>query len=109
MNAKGSAGRIAGIVVAVATLLLAHSAAADDSMTVYGKRMTKPEAAALAQPAVDTAGLLATLHDDLRASIHEDIRASLRDGFSALRVEIAEGREAANDIQVAAVAARAGG
>lgn len=108
MNAQGSAGRAAGIVGALAALLLAHGAAADDTMIVYGKRMVKPETVELEQPAVDTAGIVVALNDEIRASMGEAIRASLRDGFSALHAEIARNQGAGSDTKVALLATRAG-
>ena len=108
MNAQGTAGHVAGIVGALAALLMAHGAAADDTMIVYGKRMAKPEAVALEQPAADTARMIVALNDEIRASIREDIRESLRQGFSALRVEIAKSQVADSDIKVASLATRTG-
>ena len=108
MNAQGSAGRAAGIVGVLAAVLLAHKAAADDTMIVYGKRMVKPDVAELAQPAVDAAGILVSLHDDLRTAIHEDIQSSLRAGFDALRAEIAKDQGEAANVKVASVTTRTG-
>ena len=108
MNSRVMACRAAGIAGAFAAMLLAHSAAAGDTMIVYGKRMQRPEASVIAQPEVDTAATLVALNDDLRASIRDEIRASLRDSFSALRVEIAKDQGAANDVEVALLGARVG-
>jgi hypothetical protein len=108
MNAQGSAGRAAGIVGALAALLLAHDAAADDTMIVYGKRMQKPEAARIARPAMDSAGILVALREDLTASVREDVRISLRDGFEALCAEITRDRGEAIEVKVASLGTRAG-
>lgn len=108
MNAHGKAGLAAGIVGAVTALLLTPAAAADEVMIVYGKRMVKAEVSEFAQPAMDTAGILVALHDELRVSIREDIRTSLRDGFDALRMEIAKDQGEATDFEVALLATRAG-
>jgi hypothetical protein len=102
------ASRAAIIVGALTALLLAHGAAADDVMIVYGKRMETLEASGLTQADMSTAGILVELRDDLRASIHGDIRASLRDGFSALRVEIARDSGTENDVKLASLAISAG-
>lgn len=108
MNAQGMAGCAAGIAGALAALLLAHSAAADDTIIVYGKRLQKPEASAIAQAEVDSAGVLVALGEELRASVHEGVRASLRDGFSALRVEMAREQGIASEAKVASLGTRAG-
>ena len=108
MNAQGSAGRAAGIVGALATLLLAHDAAAGDTMIVYGKRLVKPEVSELARPAVETVGILVALNDELRATILEDIQNSLRDGFDALRMHLAEEQGEAIGIKVASLPTRTG-
>ena len=108
MNTQELASRAAGIAGTLAALLLAHSAAADDTIIVYGKRMQKPEASAIAQPEVDSAGVLVALNDELRASIHADVQASLRAQFSALRVEMAREQGVASEVKVASLGARAG-
>jgi hypothetical protein len=108
MNAHGTASRAALIVGALTASLLAHAAAADDVMIVYGKRTEALEASGITQPEISEAGVLLAMRDDLRASIHGDIRASLRDDFSALRLEIARDSRTANDIKVASLAISAG-
>ena len=98
MNAHGKPGRAASIVGALATLLLTHSATADDVMIVYGKRIEAPEADDLAKASFDAGGF--------RVALHDDIRASLRESFLALRVAIAADDAAASEVQVASLAAR---
>lgn len=108
MNAQGMARRAARIAGTLAALLLAQSAVADDTMIVYGKRVQEPDASAIAEPEVDSAGVLVALHADLRASIHADIEASLRDGFSALRMEMAREQGIVSEVKVASLGIRAG-
>ena len=108
MNAQAMASRAAGIAGVLAALLLAHSAAAEDTIIVYGKRLQKPDASAITQPEVDSAGVLVALNEELRASIHADVQASLRAQFSALRVEMAREQDVASEVKLASLRARAG-
>jgi hypothetical protein len=100
MNAHGKAGRAASVISAVAALLLMHTAAADDTIVVYGKRLEMPEQHDLELPQFDSAGFLAALHDDIRASLRDDLRA--------LRAQLEKDRNAARQVKVAALDTRTG-
>jgi hypothetical protein len=101
MKAHGKAGRAASVVSALASLLLAHSVAADDEIVVYGEHLEDHAERDLASAQIDSAELLVALHDELRASLRNDLLA--------LRIQTDKDRGSARAMTVATVAARTGG
>lgn len=108
MNAQGSAGRAAGIVGALAALLLAHTAAADEVVIVSGKRMDKPEVSETARTEPAAAGVPVALTDEIRTSIQEELRDSLRENLEALSLEAVKDEGAAPEVKVATIAPSSG-